>query len=151
MRILLNRLRSCLGTLPPPPTLAMHVGSRCGRCTLKFSQDRTWSQTALAKGQSKDRWTLVSNGPLHKTQCSWCGHPLFYRLSAVRILPCLRIQACTLHLFSACVFQMRLCWNVRCEPHNCILYAIPPSQIISHFKNFGESKYLKYDQIYMIR
>jgi hypothetical protein len=30
-------------------------------------------------------------------------------------------------------------------------YMLPPSQIIRHSKNLGESKHLKFDQIYMIR
>jgi hypothetical protein len=30
-------------------------------------------------------------------------------------------------------------------------YLLPPSQIIRHSKNLGESKDLKFDQIYMIR
>jgi hypothetical protein len=38
---------------------------------------------------------------LHRTQCSWCGHPLFCKLSsAVRIFSWIRIQVNTLHLFS---------------------------------------------------
>jgi hypothetical protein len=30
-------------------------------------------------------------------------------------------------------------------------FVLPSSQIISHSKNFGDSKHLKYDQIYMIK
>ena len=33
-----------------------------------------------------------------------------------------------------------LCWMI-----------LPPFQIISHFKNLGESKFFKFDQIYMTR
>jgi hypothetical protein len=36
-----------------------------------------------------------------------------------------------------------------CIHASCVL--LPPSQIIRHFKNLGESKNLKFDQIYMIR
>ena len=123
--MLLNRLRSCFWILLAACShhSAIEAGSCCGHCTTKFSQASTRSHTAFAKGQSKERWSPFSRGPLHKTQCSWCGQPLFCRLSAVRILSCIRIQACMLHLFSVRAFQMRSCWNFWCEPRNCILYA----------------------------
>jgi hypothetical protein len=54
-------------------------------CLLKCSQDRILLHTVLAKGQSKDKCSPVSRGPLHNAQCLWCGQPLFCRLSAVRI------------------------------------------------------------------
>jgi hypothetical protein len=44
-------------------------GSRC-------SQDRMRLHTALANGQSSDKCSPVSSGPLHKAQWSWWGHPL---------------------------------------------------------------------------
>jgi hypothetical protein len=30
-------------------------------------------------------------------------------------------------------------------------FVLPPSQIISHFKNLGESKFFKFDQIYIAK
>jgi hypothetical protein len=49
--------RSCFGTLLAASShqLAKQVRSSCGSCTLKFSQDRAWFQTALAKGHRKER------------------------------------------------------------------------------------------------
>jgi hypothetical protein len=51
------------------------------------------------------------------------GTPLFCRLSTIRTLLCMSIQAWTLHLFSTCAFQMSSAWNFRCDPPNWILYA----------------------------
>ena len=45
-------------------------------CTSKCSQVKTWVQTDLAKGQSKQRCRPVSSGPLHTMQLSWCGQSL---------------------------------------------------------------------------
>ena len=84
----------------------------------KCSQVRTWFQTAFAKGQHIHKWRPVSKGPLHRTQCYWCGHPLFCKLSAVRIFPWIRIQVNTLHLFSVCAFQMWSLGNFAKEPLN---------------------------------
>jgi len=36
------------------------------------------------------------------------------------------------------------------QDHDCI-YILPPSQIISHSKNLGESKFFKFDQIYIAK
>ena len=76
-------------------------------CTSKCSHDRIWLHTALANGQSSERWRHVSKGPLHRAHWSWWGQPLFCRLSAVRIFSRTRTQANNLPLFSACAFHMR--------------------------------------------
>jgi hypothetical protein len=125
MQTPLKHLRSCFGTLfvVCSHQVASEVGSYWGSCTAKFSQDNTWSQTTRAKGHNSERCSPFSRGPLQRAQCSWCGHPLFWRLSAVRILSCSRIHAWILHLFFAFAFQMRSCWNFRCEPLNFTLYA----------------------------
>jgi hypothetical protein len=102
----------------------MHrVGLRLWPQLRELSQEITWFQTALAKGQHKQRCRPVSKGPLQNTQCSWCGNPLFCRLCAVRILSCTRIQAKILHLFSTCALQIRLFRNRPKEPLNWIWYA----------------------------
>jgi hypothetical protein len=51
----------------------------------KCSQDRIWFHTPLANGHNRDRCKHVSKGPLHSTQWSWWGHPLFCRFSTIRI------------------------------------------------------------------
>jgi hypothetical protein len=116
----LKRLCSWFGTLFSVCShqVASEEGSCWGSCKAKFSHDSTWSQTTRAKGHSSERCSPFSRGPLQRAQCSWCGYPLFWRLSAVRILSCNRIQAWILHLFSAFAFQMRSCWNFRWEPLN---------------------------------
>jgi len=47
-----------------------------------------------------------------RTQRSWRGHPLLYKLSAVRILSWMRIHTKTLHLFLVCAFQIWLFLNL---------------------------------------
>jgi hypothetical protein len=92
----------------------------CDCNTLKFSQERIWSQTTFANGQHKQRCRPVSKGPLQSTQWSWCGHPLFCRFCAMRILSCTRIQAKILHLFFAWAFQIMLARKNQKEPWNWV-------------------------------
>ena len=83
----------------------------CSRSVLIPSQMKTWFQTALAKAQLKERCTDVSKGPLQSTQCSWQGHRLFCRLSAVRIFSLLKIHMKTLHLFSCPLSRSDWSWK----------------------------------------
>jgi hypothetical protein len=71
--------------------VASEAGSCWGSCTAKFFLDNTWSQTTRAKGHNSERCSPLSRGPLQTAQCSWCGHSLFWRLSAIRILSCSKI------------------------------------------------------------
>jgi len=81
---------------------------------IQFSQDKTWFQTAWAKGQSKQRYL----GALQRAQETSCGHPRRARLSAVRTLSWMRIQANTLHLFSVLARQIRSVLKLLKDPIN---------------------------------
>jgi hypothetical protein len=100
----------------------MWIGSLwgCDCSSVKFSQESIWSQTAFANGQHKHRCRAVSKGPLQRTQWSWCGHPLFCRFCAVRILSCTRIQTKILHLFFTWAFHIRSVRKTRRDPLNWI-------------------------------
>jgi hypothetical protein len=79
----------------------------------------TCLQTSAAKGNlniSEDPFP-VDHDKMHKEV--WCGHPLFARLLVVRI----RVQAKSLHLFSASAFPIKLLRNCSKDPTNCIWYA----------------------------
>ena len=90
---------------------------------VQFSQDRIWFQIVWAKGQSRQRCWLVSIGPLQRAHEAWCSHPRRARLSAVRILSWMRIQANTLHLFSALACQIVSVLKLRKDPMNWARYA----------------------------
>jgi hypothetical protein len=90
---------------------------------LRHLQSKILPRRHVQKGHDSKRCSLVSRGPLQREQWSWCGHPFFCRLSAVRILSRSRIQAWILHLFSGFAFQMRSCLNFWCKHLNCTLYA----------------------------
>jgi len=52
--------------------------------------------------------------------------------------------------------DVRICWTwgKKCLyklSHSMYNFLLPPSQIVSHSKNLGESKHLKFDQVYIIR
>jgi hypothetical protein len=64
--------------------------------------------TSTAKGQSLQRCVTVSKDRIQREQLRLQGHPLFCKLSAVKILLCNKVQAKKRHFGSVFAFQIGL-------------------------------------------
>jgi hypothetical protein len=74
----------------------------------KCSQASGWCQTSFAKGQCRHRCRPVSNGLLYKTQQVLARPSLEAKISVVRIVLCMIVQANNLHLFLCELFKLHL-------------------------------------------
>jgi hypothetical protein len=77
-------------------------------CGVRFHQPLIIFQTLLVHGQSLHKCRGLLCSMLHSLHNGSLGHPLFCKLSAVRILLCNKVHAKNLHFGSAFAFQIAL-------------------------------------------